>query len=136
MKISIVLVVAAMLSGITAQNQEPIQDYVTVLQNAFDNQLSDYQIRGEGVVTRLLSDDLESAKHQRFILRISSKQTVLVTHNIDIANRVSDLKVDSTVEFYGEYVWNVEGGIIHWTHHDPENYHVDGWLKYNGVTYQ
>ena len=107
MKISIVLVVAAMLSGVHAQKQQPAQDFVTVLQNAFDNQYSDFQIGGEGIVTRLLSDDLIGVKHQRFILRISPQQTVLVTHNIDIATRVPDLQVDRIVEFYGEYDWNV-----------------------------
>lgn len=136
MKSSILLVVAALISGIAAQNQKPAQDFMTILQNAFTNQQSNIQIQGEGVVIRLLSDDLVVPRHQRFILRISPKQTVLVTHNIDIADRVPDLQIDSTIEFYGEYEWNVEGGVIHWTHHDPDGEHIDGWLKYAGQIYQ
>ena len=97
----------------------PPQDFVTILWDAFENQKSDIQIRGEGVVIRLLSDDLVVPRHQRFIIRISPKQTLLVAHNIDIADRVSNLQIDSTIEFYGEYAWNAEGGVIHWTHHDP-----------------
>jgi len=136
MKSSILLVVVALISGIAAQNQKPAQDFVTILQNAFETQQSDIQIQGEGIVTRILSDDLVAPRHQRFILRISPKQTVLVTHNIDIADRVPDLQIDGTVEFYGEYEWNVEGGVIHWTHHDLDGYHIDGWLKYAGKIYQ
>ncbi len=136
MKSSILFIVVTVISGITAQNQEPAQDFVTILQNAFENQQSNIQIQGEGVVTRLLADDLVIPRHQRFILRISPKQTLLMTHNIDIAERVPNLELDSTVEFYGEYEWNVEGGIIHWTHHDPDGHHIAGWLKYDGKTYQ
>jgi hypothetical protein len=136
MKSSLLLVVAALISGIAAQNPKPALNFVTILQNAFENQQSNIQIQGEGVVIRILSDDLAAPRHQRFILRISPKQTVLVAHNIDIAPRVPDLLIDSTIEFYGEYEWNVEGGVIHWTHHDPYHDHIDGWLKYAGNTYQ
>jgi hypothetical protein len=121
---------------LAAKHQTPPQDFVTILWDAFENQKSDIQIRGEGVVIRLLSDDLVVPRHQRFIIRISPKQTLLVAHNTDIADRVPNLQIDSTIEFYGEYVWNAEGGVIHWTHHDPEYGHTDGWLKYAGTTYQ
>jgi hypothetical protein len=28
------------------------------------------------------------------------------------------------------------GGILHWTHHDPQGEHVHGWLRHRGRTYQ
>ena len=138
MQSSIVLFASVLIAASLGQQprQPTAPDFVMILQDAFDNQKSDFQIQGEGVVTRILSDDLDGSRHQRFILQISPKQTVLVAHNIDIANRLSGLTENSTVEFYGEYEWNDLGGIIHWTHHDPEGYHVNGWLKYNGDTYQ
>jgi hypothetical protein len=40
------------------------------------------------------------------------------------------------VAFRGEYEWNPEGGIIHWTHHDPGGRHAGGWLKHKGKTYR
>jgi hypothetical protein len=40
------------------------------------------------------------------------------------------------VEFFGEYEWNAKGGVVHWTHHDPQGLHENGWLKHQGRLYQ
>lgn len=103
---------------------------------AFKNRTSNVQVEGEGVVTRILADDLSGSRHQRFIVRLKSDQTVLIVHNIDIAPRVTGLQEGDSVRFYGEYVWNETGGMVHWTHHDPEGRHAAGWLKHSGRTYQ
>jgi len=103
---------------------------------AFKNRTSNVQVEGKGEVTRLLADDLAGSRHQRFIVRLASGQTVLIAHNIDIAPRVDGLQEGDSVRFYGEYVWNEKGGVVHWTHVDPEGKHVAGWLKHNGRTYQ
>ena len=103
---------------------------------AFKNRTSNVQVEGEGVVTRLLADDLDGSRHQRFIVTLASDQTVLIAHNIDLAPRIDGLQTGDSVRFYGEYVWNEKGGMVHWTHHDPEGRHVAGWLKHNGRTYQ
>lgn len=103
---------------------------------AFENGTSDVQVEGEGVVTRILADDLSGGRHQRFIVSLASGQTVLVLHNIDLAARIDGLQTGDSVSFYGEYVWNEQGGKVHWTHHDPQGRHVAGWLKHNGRTYQ
>jgi Protein of unknown function (DUF3465) len=108
----------------------------SALQAALENKQGDVQVQGEGVVSRLLPDDNEGSRHQRFIVRLITGQTLLVAHNIDLAPRVTDLDNGDTVEFYGEYEWNPKGGVIHWTHHDPNNRHVGGWLKHRGNTYQ
>ena len=103
---------------------------------AFAAGASDVPVEGEGTVSRVLADDLNGHRHQRFIVQIASGQTVLVAHNIDIAPRVKGLKKGDTVRFKGEYVWNDKGGVVHWTHHDPDGRHDAGWLKCNGKTYQ
>jgi hypothetical protein len=103
---------------------------------AFTNRTSDVQVQGDGTVTRILSDDITGARHQRFIVRLASGQTVMISHNIDLAPRLEELREGDAVAFNGEYVWNAEGGLVHWTHHDPAGRHVAGWLKYNGRTYQ
>ena len=106
------------------------------LQNAYTNRQSDIQVKGGGKVTRLLSDDLDGSRHQRFILMLGSGETLLVSHNIDLAPRINILSVGDVVEFYGEYEWNDKGGVVHWTHHDPDGRHIAGWLKHQGKTYQ
>ena len=103
---------------------------------AFENRRSDVQVRGSGRVSRVLADDNEGSRHQRFIVQLASGQTVLVTHNIDLADRVAAIKTGDSVEFNGEYEWNERGGVIHWTHRDPRGSHVDGWIKHGGRTYQ
>ena len=107
-----------------------------VLAEAYDNRKSDIQVQGGGVVVRLLSDDNKGSRHQRILIRLGSGQTILIAHNIDLAPRVEGLKKSDFVEFYGEYEWNQKGGVIHWTHRDPGNHHVHGWLRHNGSTYQ
>jgi hypothetical protein len=103
---------------------------------AFNSQASGVQVQGEGVVVRILDDDLSGSKHQRFILQLSSGQTVLIAHNIDVAPRVEGLQEGDSVSFYGVYEWNEKGGTVHWTHHDPAGKHMSGWLKHSGRTYQ
>lgn len=104
--------------------------------DAYQNQLSDIQVSGSGKVSRILSDDNEGSRHQRFILRLSSGQTLLIAHNIDLAPKISTLENGDVVEFFGEYEWNSKGGVIHWTHHDPGGRHISGWLKHNGRKYE
>jgi Protein of unknown function (DUF3465) len=99
---------------------------------AFADKRSDVQVEGRGVVDRVLADDNDGSRHQRFILRLASGQTVLVAHNIDLADRLTSLDRGDTVAFYGEYEWTAQGGVIHWTHRDPARRHVSGWLKHGG----
>lgn len=107
-----------------------------VLARAFAQRTSNIQVEGQGVVRRLLSDDNEGSRHQRFIVALASGQTLLISHNIDLAPRVVGLRKGDVVSFSGEYEWNAEGGVIHWTHHDPNKRHRAGWIKHNGEVYQ
>ena len=106
------------------------------LKQAYQNHQSDLQIQGSGTVSRVLPDDNKGSRHQKFILRLDSRQTLLVAHNIDLAPRIPNLKVGDVVQFYGEYEWNDKGGVIHWTHRDPGNRHAHGWLKHQGKVYE
>lgn len=107
-----------------------------VLQAAWQNRQSDLQVRGEGEVVKILPDDTHGSRHQRFIVRTASGQTVLVAHNIDLAERVAGLEAGDRIAFNGEYEWNEKGGVIHWTHRDPQGRHAGGWLKHGGRLYE
>lgn len=108
----------------------------SAISRAFQNRTSDIQVKGEGVVIRKLADDLDGSRHQKFILKLASGQTLLISHNIDLAPRINSLDNGDTIYFYGEYEWNSKGGVVHWTHHDPNGRHVGGWLKHNGTVYK
>jgi hypothetical protein len=103
---------------------------------AYAQKLSNVQVQGAGAVEALLKDDTSGSRHQRFILRLDDGQTLLISHNIDIAPRIEVLKKGDRVAFSGEYEWNDKGGVVHWTHLDPRNKHADGWLKHNNRLYQ
>jgi hypothetical protein len=106
------------------------------VERAFAARQSDVQVRGQGEVIKLLSDDNKGSRHQRFILRLPSGNTLLVAHNIDLAPRIDSLRVGDDVEFFGEYEWNDKGGVLHWTHDDPQGRHIAGWLRHRGAVYQ
>lgn len=122
-------------NNISSFAEESIQNDPEITQ-AYQNQLSDIQVSGSGKVSRILSDDNQGSRHQRFILRLSSGQTLLVAHNIDLAPKINTLQNGDLIQFFGEYEWNSKGGVIHWTHHDPDGRHVGGWLKHNGRKYE
>jgi len=107
-----------------------------LLADAYRTQRSDFQIQDHGVVIKLLAEDNKGSRHQRFLVRLNSGQTLLIAHNIDLAARIADLKEGDSVEFSGEYEWNNKGGVIHWTHRDPNGRHVSGWIKHAGRLYQ
>lgn len=86
-------------------------------------------------VDRLLSDDNDGSRHQRFIVRLESGHTLLVAHNIDLAERVP-LTAGDRVTMRGEYEWNEQGGVIHWTHHDPRGSREGGWIDAGGERYR
>jgi Protein of unknown function (DUF3465) len=108
----------------------------TPLGVVLDRQLSGKQVSGTGKVSRILADDSMGSRHQRFILTLGTGQTLLIVHNIDLAPRVAGLATGDTVTFHGEYEWNAQGGLIHWTHHDPQGRHPDGWLEHKGRHYR
>ncbi len=107
-----------------------------VIRKAYDSKLRNVQVQSVGKVKAVLRDDTEGSKHQKFILSLDNGLTVLIAHNIDLAPRIENLKKGDLVEFFGEYEYTDQGGVVHWTHRDPSHRHTDGWLKHDGKTYQ
>jgi len=89
----------------------------------------------EGRIVRLLSDDTFGDRHQRFVIELASGQTLLVAHNIDIGHRIDGLYLGARVTVYGEFEPNDLGGVVHWTHLDPDTDHENGWILFKGVRY-
>ena len=109
---------------------------VQQIAEAFAEHRSGVPVSATGTVTRILPDDLNPPRHQKFLVRLSNDQTVLISHNIDLAPRINTLQENTPVAFSGDYEWNDKGGVVHWTHHDPDGKHVAGWINYGGYLYQ
>lgn len=107
----------------------------TAIEQAFTAKSSHVQVSGKGVVVKLLADDNNGTRHQKFLVKINAQQVLLFAHNLDLAPRVP-LQVGDEITFGGEYVYNPKGGIVHWTHRSPQNHHAAGWIMLNGKKYQ
>jgi hypothetical protein len=116
------------------ESVEPARGGSTVAE-AFTAHRSGIPVETAGRVIRLLPDDTEGSRHERFLVQVDHGVTVLVAHNIDLAPRVP-LTVGDSVELKGEYDWTQRGGVIHWTHHDPAGRHEAGWVKAGGRVYK
>ena len=85
-------------------------------------------------VVKLLPDDNEGSRHQRLLVVREGLPTLLVAHNIDLAERVPVNK-GQAVFIKGRYEWNEKGGVIHWTHHDPRGNNPGGWIRFDNKKY-
>jgi len=83
-----------------------------VVEQAFAAQRSGLWLETSGRVIRILKDDNEGARHQKFILKLDGGHSVLVAQ------------------------WNDRGGVIHWTHHDPDGREQGGWIEVGDVRYE
>ena len=120
----------------TSERTETVTTGEADILAAFQREESDRWVEALGEVDRLLPDDNDGSRHQRFILRLPSGHTVLISHNIDLAPRVDGLTRGSEVSFHGQYEWNPQGGVVHWTHHDPAGALEGGWLEHGGRRYR
>ena len=94
----------------------------------------DEWIEDRGLVVRLLNDDGEGGEHQRFVVKLPGGQTLLVAHNVALAERVP-LGIGDRVAFRGVYEWNEHGGVVHWTHRDPLGGDAAGFVRFRGRIY-
>lgn len=108
----------------------------STLEQAIQQQRSDVQLQVSGTVFKLLADDLEGRRHQKFLIKTADGHSLLIVHNIDLAPKINSLQKGDSLSIFGEYEWNEKGGLIHWTHHDPARQHIAGWIKHQGQTYQ
>ncbi len=117
-------------------NSGEAKNQVQILEQYYKNKTSKKMIQLTGTVIKLLSDDLIEPRHQKFIIKTSTKMSLLVTHNIDLAPRINSINEGDEVLIYGQYEWNDKGGLLHWTHHDPKKRRAGGWIIHNGKKYE
>ena len=94
---------------------------------------TDRWIEIRGRVMRLLHADDE--RHQRFVVAVGDGETILVAHNLDVAERVP-VALGDRVTVRGLFEWNDLGGLLHWTHADPMGHEEGGFIRYRRKTYR
>ena len=128
---------AALTVVLLAAACAPEQTDNAAVSRDFAEHRSNVEVTASGAVTRVLADAPgPDGTHQRFIVQLSGlSQTLLVDNNVDIGRRVP-LGQGDLVTVHGEYVWNDQGGLVHFTHHDPVHTHEGGWIEIRGVRYE
>jgi hypothetical protein len=92
-------------------------------------------VEGTGKVIRVLSDDTDGSKHQRFTMANSDGHEVMVAHNIDLSPR-APVKEGDTIAYRGEYIWTDRGGKVHFTHKPQYGNFNGGWIEVGGKRYE
>ncbi|WP_227429840.1 DUF3465 domain-containing protein [Psychrobacter sp. I-STPA6b] len=133
-------VIKKVLSNNNSEHKiEPVSCHNHDIVTYFAQADSDKKVKVCGKVIELLADENHGNHHQRFIIEldgVAPKHHVLITHNIELAPRLDNLSIGDTVMVYGIYKYNMQGGIIYKTHHDPNNHHQCGWIEFNSRRYQ
>ncbi len=127
------LLVFAALLGACSSSIQP--DDAAIVRD-FQTHRSYVEVTADGTVVRVLPDRTgPSGPHEQFLIQLSTGDlTVLVEHNLTIGARVP-VSVGDHVIVHGEYIWNSDGGLIHFTHHDPVGKHQGGYIEENGKRY-
>lgn len=116
-------------SSSPAPGVEQSQNGFQTLKQAVEQQRSEvWFAETQFKLRKELKDDTYGDRHQRFLVERAGLPTLLVAHNIDLAPR-APLSRDITIYIKGRYEWNDKGGVIHWTHHDPQRREPGGWLR-------
>ncbi len=104
------------------------------MQSAYAKADTGRWIEDTGFVRRMLADDHDGSRHQRFVIQLRSRQTLLIAHNIEVADRIP-ISLGDRIYFRGIYEWNDLGGLVHWTHRDPMGDEDGGWVRYRRKVY-
>lgn len=110
----------------------PAKNEFRLVEKAWQNQQSNVVVQVEGKVIVEFPDFKDLSTHQQFMIVLENNHRVLVSHDIGIAKPVN-VGIGSVVRVKGEYDWTRDGGVIHWTHRDPEGRREGGWVELDGI---
>jgi Protein of unknown function (DUF3465) len=99
----------------------------------FDRHESDVWLSISGKVSRILPDELGQFRHQRFTVSCPSGQTVLIVNDVSIGQRVP-VHGGASVIVRGQYIWDPQGGLLHFTHH-AQGGGQSGWIEFQNTVY-
>ncbi|WP_376694749.1 DUF3465 domain-containing protein [Wenzhouxiangella sp. EGI_FJ10305] len=130
-----VLIIMVLVIGVAGCGGGDAQPDNERLLNAFEQGRTGVWVSGHGIVAQLIGDETVSGeRHQRMVVNVAGGLDLIVRHSIEQSERVPVAQGD-TVAFQGRYEWNGRGGVLGYTHHDPEQPGDGGWVRYKGTTY-
>ena len=106
-----------------------------VAAKAFYEQRTGMMVEVSGQVVRVLDAERSDSGFQWFQMRTPNGQHFLVGHSNGISGSIP-LRSREDVTVRGEYEPNDLGGVLHWTHHDPNGDHPGGWIEVDGKLYR
>jgi hypothetical protein len=112
----------------------PPPDDSDQIHRAFQHRNSNLLVETEATVVRIYPDIEDTRTYQQFRVRLPNGHELMVMHDLDQALRVP-LDVNDAIRLRGEYDWTSRGGVIHWTHDDPERKREGGWIEMGGKKY-
>ena len=118
-------------SAIDSQGSSAASGANQRIEEALARRESGFMVTVDARVAKILPDDRDGSRHQRFLIELATGRSILIAHNIDLAKRVP-LERGDRVRLRGQFEWNEKGGVIHWTHRDPKGHHEGGWIEHAG----
>lgn len=86
-------------------------------------------------VTKLMPDDNDGSRHQRFYAKLSDNSEVYIVYSLEYGRVRVPVNVGSIIGVGGEYRWTKFGGLLHWVHEDHRDQRPDGYVEVRGVRY-
>ncbi|MBX3019076.1 MAG: DUF3465 domain-containing protein [Bdellovibrionaceae bacterium] len=86
-------------------------------------------------VTKLMPDDTQGSRHQRFYAKLSDASEVYIVYSLEYGRVRVPVTVGSRIGVGGEYRWTKFGGLLHWVHEDHRDQRPDGYVEVRGVRY-
>ncbi len=84
---------------------------------------------------RFFYGSLTHAMHEAFNVRGDDGRRIEIVDNVAIAPRIP-VNVGDRIAVQGELVPQTRyGPLVHWTHHDPDGAHADGFIDLGGRRY-
>jgi len=102
--------------------------------DAFHRRRSGQWLTVSGTVKHGLSDAYGRYQHQRFILQCLNGMTILIVNDVGVGRRVP-IANHAQVAVRGQYVWDRQGGLVHFTHHGNGG-EPGGWILYGFRLFQ
>jgi hypothetical protein len=104
---------------------------------AYTAQASHREVIAQGTVVAVLGRRFSrSGEHEGYLLKLNGDCDLMlkVETNESITGPVPIHRGEKLI-VKGEYEYDVMGGVLHWTHHDPGGRHVAGYVVSDGKTY-